>query len=106
MDPSINDQRQIAIDEAGKVVDGIQVGGVNILIGSTTGTGWTGYTEHKDTEFSIKDASTRESYIRSAMITIPGNKEIVVSFTQNIQVIKIILIFIFFLLLILKLMHY
>lgn len=78
--PSINDQRQIAIDEAGKVVDGIQVGGVNILIGSTTGTGWTEYTEHKDTEFSIKDASTRESYIRSAMITIPGNKEIVVSF--------------------------
>lgn len=78
--PSINDQRQIAIDEAGKVVDGIQVGGVNILIGSTTGTGWTGYTEHKDTEFSIKDASTRESYIRSAMITIPGNKEIIVSF--------------------------
>ena len=76
--PSINDQRQIAIDEAGKVVDGIQIGGVNIL--STTGTGWTGYTEHKDTEFSIKDASTRESYIRSAMITIPGNKEIVVSF--------------------------
>ena len=78
--PSINDQRQIAIDEAGKVVDGIQIGGVNILIGSTTGTGWTGYTEHKDTEFSIKDVSTRESYIRSAMITIPGNKEIVVSF--------------------------
>lgn len=78
--PSINDQKQIAIDEAGKVVDGIQIGGVNILIGSTTGTGWTGYTEHKDTEFSIKDASTRESYIRSAMITIPGNKEIVVSF--------------------------
>lgn len=78
--PSINDQRQIAIDEAGKAVDGIQVGGVNILIGSTTGTGWTGYTEHKDTEFSIKDASTIESYIRSAMITIPGNKEIVVSF--------------------------
>ena len=78
--PSINDQRQIAIDEAGKVVDGIQIGGVNILIGSTTGTGWTGYTEHKDTEFSIKDASTRESYIRSAMIRIPGNKEIVVSF--------------------------
>lgn len=78
--PSINDQRQIAIDEAGKVVDGIQIGGVNILIGSTTGTRWTGYTEHKDTEFSIKDASTRESYIRSAMITIPGNKEIVVSF--------------------------
>lgn len=78
--PSINDQKQIAIDEAGKVVDGIQIGGVNILIGSTTGTGWTGYTEHKDTEFSIKDASTGESYIRSAMITIPGNKEIVVSF--------------------------
>lgn len=78
--PSINDQRQIAIDEAGKVVDGIQIGGVNILIGSTTGTGWTGYTEHKDTEFSIKDASTIESYIRSARITIPGNKEIVVSF--------------------------
>ena len=78
--PSINDQRQIAIDEAGKAVDGIQIGGVNILIGSTTGTGWTEYTEHKDTEFSIKDASTRESYIRSAMITIPGNKEIVVSF--------------------------
>lgn len=78
--PSINDQKQIAIDEAGKAVDGIQVGGVNVLIGSTTGTGWTGYTEHKDTEFSIKDASTRESYIRSAMITIPGNKEIVVSF--------------------------
>lgn len=78
--PSINDQKQIAIDEAGKAVDGIQVGGVNILIGSTTGTGWTGYTEHKDTEFSIKDASTIESYIRSAMIRIPGNKEIVVSF--------------------------
>lgn len=78
--PSINDQRQIAIDEAGKVVDGIQVGGVNILIGSTTGTGWTGYTEHKDTEFSKKDASTGESYIRSAKITMPGNKEIVVSF--------------------------
>ena len=78
--PSINDQRQIAIDEAGKAVDGIQVGGVNVLIGSTTGTGWTGYTEHKDTEFSKKDASTRESYIRSAKITMPGNKEIVVSF--------------------------
>ena len=78
--PSINDQRQIAIDEAGKAVDGIQVGGVNVLIGSTTGTGWTGYTEHKDTEFSKKDASTGESYIRSAMITMPGNKEIVVSF--------------------------
>lgn len=61
-------------------LDNLQIGGVNILIGSTTGTGWTGYTEHKDTEFSIKDASTRESYIRSAMITIPGNKEIVVSF--------------------------
>lgn len=78
--PSINDQRQIAIDEAGKAVDGIQVGGVNVLIGSTTGTGWTGYTEHKDTEFSKKDASTGESYIRSAKITMPGNKEIVVSF--------------------------
>lgn len=78
--PSINDQKQIAIDEAGKAVDGIQVGGVNVLIGSTTGTGWTGYTEHKDTEFSKKDASTGESYIRSAKITMPGNKEIVVSF--------------------------
>ena len=76
----VEEAKQEAIDEAGKVVDGIQIGGVNILIGSTTGTGWTGYTEHKDTEFSIKDASTRESYIRSAMITIPGNKEIVVSF--------------------------
>lgn len=29
--PSINDQRQIAIDEAGKAVDGIQVGGVNLI---------------------------------------------------------------------------
>lgn len=33
--PSINDQRQIAIDEAGKVVDGIQVGGTNLLNGTT-----------------------------------------------------------------------
>ena len=29
--PSINDQRQIAIDEAGKVVDGIQIGSVNLI---------------------------------------------------------------------------
>ena len=76
----VEEAKQEAIDEAGKVVDGIQIGGVNILIGSTTGTGWTGYTEHKDTEFSKKDASTGESYIRSAKITMPGNKEIVVSF--------------------------
>lgn len=33
--PSINDQRQIAIDEAGKAVDGIQVGGANLLNGTT-----------------------------------------------------------------------
>lgn len=33
--PSINDQRQIAIDEAGKVVDGIQIGGTNLLNGTT-----------------------------------------------------------------------
>ena len=29
--PSINDQRQIAIDEAGKAVDGIQIGSVNLI---------------------------------------------------------------------------
>lgn len=29
--PSINDQRQIAIDEAGKVVDGIQIGSQNLI---------------------------------------------------------------------------
>ena len=78
--PSINDQRQIAIDEAGKVVDGIQIGGVNILIGSTTGTRWT-YTEHKDTEFSRTGTSTAEnSYIYSDYIILKGDTEIVLSF--------------------------
>ena len=61
--PSINDQRQIAIDEAGKVVDGIQIGGVNILKGSTTGILWD-FSTHNGTEFSRTGTSTAEnSYI-------------------------------------------
>lgn len=78
--PSINDQRQIAIDEAGKAVDGIQVGGVNILEGSTTGILWD-FSTHNGTEFSRTGTSTAEnSYIYSDYIILKGDTEIVLSF--------------------------
>lgn len=78
--PSINDQRQIAIDEAGKAVDGIQVGGVNILKGSTTGILWN-FSTHNGTEFSRTGTSTAEnSYIYSDYIILKGDTEIVLSF--------------------------
>lgn len=78
--PSINDQRQIAIDEAGKVVDGIQIGGVNILKGSTTGISWD-FSTHNGTEFSRTGTSTAEnSYIYSDYIILKGDTEIVLSF--------------------------
>jgi len=78
--PSINDQRQIAIDEAGKVVDGIQIGGVNILEGSTTGILWD-FSTHNGTEFSRTGTSTAEnSYIYSDYIILKGDTEIVLSF--------------------------
>lgn len=78
--PSINDQRQIAIDEAGKVVDGIQIGGVNILKGSTTGILWN-FSTHNGTEFSRTGTSTAEnSYIYSDYIILKGDTEIVLSF--------------------------
>lgn len=78
--PSINDQRQIAIDEAGKVVDGIQIGGVNILGGSTTGILWN-FSTHNGTEFSRTGTSTAEnSYIYSDYIILKGDTEIVLSF--------------------------
>ena len=78
--PSINDQRQIAIDEAGKVVDGIQIGGVNILKGSTTGILWD-FSTHNGTEFSRTGTSTAEnSYIYSDYIILKGDTEIVLSF--------------------------
>lgn len=78
--PSINDQRQIAIDEAGKVVDGIQIGGVNILKGSTTGILWD-FSTHNGTEFSRTSTSTAEnSYIYSDYIILKGDTEIVLSF--------------------------
>lgn len=78
--PSINDQRQIAIDEAGKAVDGIQVGGVNILKGSTTGILWD-FSTHNGTEFSRTGTSTAEnSYIYSDYIILKGDTEIVLSF--------------------------
>lgn len=78
--PSINDQRQIAIDEAGKAVDGIQVGGVNILKGSTTGILWN-FSTHNGTEFSRTGKSTAEnSYIYSDYIILKGDTEIVLSF--------------------------
>lgn len=78
--PSINDQKQIAIDEAGKVVDGIQIGGVNILKGSTTGILWD-FSTHNGTEFSRTSTSTAEnSYIYSDYIILKGDTEIVLSF--------------------------
>lgn len=78
--PSINDQRQIAIDEAGKAVDGIQIGGVNILKGSTTGILWD-FSTHNGTEFSRTGTSTAEnSYIYSDYIILKGDTEIVLSF--------------------------
>lgn len=78
--PSINDQKQIAIDEAGKVVDGIQIGGVNILKGSTTGILWD-FSTHNGTEFSRTGTSTAEnSYIYSDYIILKGDTEIVLSF--------------------------
>lgn len=78
--PSINDQKQIAIDEAGKAVDGIQIGGVNILKGSTTGILWD-FSTHNGTEFSRTGTSTAEnSYIYSDYIILKGDTEIVLSF--------------------------
>lgn len=78
--PSINDQKQISIDEAGKVVDGIQIGGVNILKGSTTGILWD-FSTHNGTEFSRTSTSTAEnSYIYSDYIILKGDTEIVLSF--------------------------
>ena len=78
--PSINDQRQIAIDEAGKIVDGIQIGGVNILKGSSTGISWN-FSTHNGTEFSRTGTSTTEnSYIYSDYIILKGDTEIVLSF--------------------------
>lgn len=87
--PSINDQKQIAIDEAGKVVDGIQIGGVNILKGSTTGILWD-FSTHNGTEFSRTGTSTAEnSYIYSDYIILKGDTEIVLSFyTKHVGVLN------------------
>ena len=61
-------------------LDNLQIGGVNILKGSTTGILWN-FSTHNGTEFSRTDTSTAEnSYIYSDYIILKGDTEIVLSF--------------------------
>ena len=61
-------------------LDNLQIGGVNILKGSTTGILWD-FSTHNGTEFSRTGTSTAEnSYIYSDYIILKGDTEIVLSF--------------------------
>lgn len=61
-------------------LDNLQIGGVNILKGSTTGILWN-FSTHNGTEFSRTGTSTAEnSYIYSDYIILKGDTEIVLSF--------------------------
>ena len=61
-------------------LDNLQIGGVNILKGSTTGILWN-FSTHNGTEFSRTDTSTaKNSYIYSDYIILKGDTEIVLSF--------------------------
>ena len=61
-------------------LDNLQIGGVNILEGSTTGILWD-FSTHNGTEFSRTGTSTAEnSYIYSDYIILKGDTEIVLSF--------------------------
>lgn len=61
-------------------LDNLQIGGVNILKGSTTGILWN-FSTHNGTEFSRTDTPTAEnSYIYSDYIILKGDTEIVLSF--------------------------
>lgn len=61
-------------------LDNLQIGGVNILEGSTTGILWD-FSTHNGTEFSRTGTSTaKNSYIYSDYIILKGDTEIVLSF--------------------------
>lgn len=71
------EEKATAAEEA---VNGLQIGGVNLLNGCMTGLGWT-YSTHKDSTFSMTtSARTEVCYIYSPLIMIGGNREIVLSF--------------------------
>ena len=69
-----------AVGDVQSNLDNLQIGGVNILEGSTTGILWD-FSTHNGTEFSRTGTSTAEnSYIYSDYIILKGDTEIVLSF--------------------------
>ena len=64
-------------------IDAVQVGGRNLLIGSSNGNGW-GYDTRNGTEFSINRASTGETgYIYSGYFQLQGNQVYTLSFESK-----------------------
>lgn len=74
------DREYIAARQAQEKIDGIQIGGVNILNGSATGKGWKYWESHSGTEFSKQSSLGGEVSGFSDYIKIPGGTDIVVSF--------------------------
>lgn len=71
---------------ANTVVDNsrVTVGGRNLILGSSSGTGWSGFTTRTGSTFSLTAASTVEtSYIYSPYFNMWGNQEITVSFEST-----------------------
>lgn len=72
--PSINDQKQAAID-------GVQVGGVNLLDGSYSGEGWTGIGSNEDGVFSKGTSGANEVFMYSPeCLDLEAGKEYTLSF--------------------------
>ena len=71
---------------SGTIVDNnqVSVGGKNLITGSSSGTGWSGFTARTDTTYSLTTASAGESaYIYSSYFNIWGNQEITLSFEST-----------------------
>lgn len=74
---------QASNQAAQTAVNGVQVGGRNLLIGSSNGNGW-GYETRNGTEFSINRASTGETgYIYSGYFQLQGNQVYTLSFESK-----------------------
>lgn len=87
----------IADKKAGDAVDGLHVGGVNMLDGSYTGKGWTGISRKGDGVFERDNSSAAENFIYSPYcLDMEAGKEYVVSFfarnTANVTSVEVFLL--------------
>lgn len=89
--PSVNDQKQAAID-------GVQVGGVNLLNGSYSGEEWTGIGSYEDGVFSKGTSGVNEVFMYSPLcLDLEAGKEYTLSFyskmTSNVTSAEVYVLF-------------